>query len=699
MRQVIVTIMIVVGMIAGLGGVFAIYVLDTVLDGDDFATRTVDALSDPVVGELIAEKVIDQIVNAKPNALAARPLLEQVVARVVSGPAFRSIYEAAIRDLHRTIFFGDTDTIAVRLTDMVLLVRTQAAVLAPQLADKIPDDLTDTVIDVQSSSIAVRALRFSRNVRILAFVLPLAALLAFAASVILATDRRRALVWIGLSIIGVGVIVLILEKVLGALVISQFESEEARAVARVFWNAFISDIDVWALAVAGTGTTMVAAVFWITEPVDLAARLGQLRRFLDPPKAALPRIAWVLCWAVIGTFLIVNWQGAIRVVVTLFGVMFLVNALAELLRMIAPKLARNEERLASAEGTWVGRPKPAWLLLGGAVTAAVIVGGYFAISRSAGEGIVDVSFDPRCNGNVILCDRRFNDITIAATHNSMSAAEDGFLLANHSKGIIPQLEAGYRGLLIDILYGLDSDRTPVVVTDRAPLTLEEREQLIRELGAAAVRSAEELRQRNLDAGGTREIYLCHGLCELGAIRFSTEMERIRGWLENNPREVLIIIIQDEVAPGDVAEVFQEADLLKYLHTQALDEPWPTLRHMIDSGSRLVVMAENDTGGISWYHDVFVFAQDTPYSFKTVEDFNCDSNRGLLESPLFMINHWVTPALAEAGSQANSAESLLERIEVCQETRGMSPNILAVDFYNRGDTLEIVKDLNERRAFR
>ena len=74
----------------------------------------------------------------------------------------------------------------------------------------------------------------------------MAALIAFATSVLLATDRRRALVWVGLSIIGVGVIVLIVEKVLGALVISQFESEEARAVARVFWNTFTSDIDVCA---------------------------------------------------------------------------------------------------------------------------------------------------------------------------------------------------------------------------------------------------------------------------------------------------------------------------------------------------------------------------------------------------------------------------------------------------------------------
>ncbi len=42
--------------------------------------------------------------------------VKQVVSRVVSGSAFRSIYEAAIRDFHRTIFLGDTNTIAVRLT-------------------------------------------------------------------------------------------------------------------------------------------------------------------------------------------------------------------------------------------------------------------------------------------------------------------------------------------------------------------------------------------------------------------------------------------------------------------------------------------------------------------------------------------------------------------------------------------------------
>ena len=64
------------------------------------------------------------------------------------------------------------------------------------------------------------------------------------------------------------------------------------------------------------------------------------------------------------------------------------------------------------------------------------------------------------------------------------------------------------------------------------------------LGETAVRAAEELRRRNLDAGGKRQLYLCHLQCESGATPLAHELERIRGWLEQNPREVLVIIIED-----------------------------------------------------------------------------------------------------------------------------------------------------------
>ncbi len=625
---------------------------------------------------------------AAPDALAASPVLKDVVSSAIAAPAFRPIYEAAIRDLHQTMFLGDIDTFTVRLSDLVLIVRTQAAVVSPEFSARIPDDITDTLIEVQSHPLTFQAAQISENIQLLAFLLPLVALLSFAGAMIWAKDRRQTWIWIGVGIIVAGIVLLVAEALGGSLVVGQFEDETSRDIAQAFWSAFVADLALWGLVIAGFGSMMVAAVWWMAEPSDIAARLGQVRRFLEPPSSTLPRSLWVFSWVIIGAFLILRWQEATRVILTLVGVVLVVNAMAELLRIITP----GQLRSAPSRAAFVGLARW-WLPAGGVLLAAIIAGGFIAIDRSGGEGIAAATFKPGCNGHVLLCDRAWDNVTIAATHNSMASAEDGFILANHSKGIIPQLEAGYRGLLIDLYYGIASDRLSLVVTDVAPLTPEEREELVDQLGEAAVRSSEELRRRNLAAGGTRDVYLCHGQCEIGATRFSTELERIRDWLERNPREVLLIIIEDHVKPDDVAGAFEAAGLVEYVHTQAFDAPWPTLLEMIDSGKRLLVMAENNTGDVAWYHDVFTFIQETPYAFGTIAEFNCDPSRGRPDSPLFMINHWVTPALAEAGTLANSAEVLNKRISACRQERGLLPNVLAVDFYARGDALTVVAALN------
>ena len=60
----------------------------------------------------------------------------------------------------------------------------------------------------------------------------------------------------------------------------------------------------------------------------------------------------------------------------------------------------------------------------------------------------------------------------------------------------------------------------------------------------------------------------------------------------------------------------------------------------------------------------------------------------------MINHWVTPAFAQVGELANSAAVLNQRIADCQEERGLTPNIIGVDFFSRrGDAIAVVEVLN------
>ena len=691
-KRALAAVLVVAGIISGAAGMLSVYVRDTLVDSDEAAQRAITALTQPEVRQLIAETVVDQMVKANPDLLAARPVLSEVVSGVIAAPVFHQVYESAIRDLHRTVFLGDIDTVTVQLTDMILIVKKQAAVLSPELAEQIPDDLIDTLIDVQSNPQVLDAVQIAENIRFLAFALPLLAIAAFGASIFVADNRRQAWVRVGMGAVGIGVIVLIIESAAGWLLLRGFEEGAARDVARAFWNAYAGDLYLWALAIAAVGTIMVAAVWWMSEPANVTARLGQFRRFLEPPSATVPRLAWVLGWGLIGVFLILSWQNAVRVIVTLLGVLFLVNALAELLRMIAP----GQLEVASGGDIGISRTVLKWLAAAGGLAAVVVIAlGYFAIDRSGGSGesAVAVSAGAGCNGHLPLCDRRLDDIAIAAAHNAMSSAEDGFVLANHSRGIIPQLDAGYRGLLIDVYPGIESERSAVVVTDVAPATPEDRLLLVEQLGETAVRSAEELRQRNLDAGGKRELYLCHLQCESGATPFGAELERISGWLEENPREALVIIIEDHAPPEDITGAFSEAGLVRYTHTQAFDAPWPTLREMLDSGRRLVVMAENDTGGVNWYHDAFTFTQETPYQYETVAEFNCAPNRGREDSPLFMVNHWVTPALAEAGSVANSARVLNERIAACREERGLSPNIIGVDFYASGDALAVVDSIN------
>ena len=695
MRRAIVISLIILGIIAGVLGTTMVYAWDAVVDSDEAAQRAVSALSQPEMRELIAEQVVDQIVVVAPDALAVRPLLKQVVMGVLATPSFQSVLQRALRDLHQTIFIGNTNTLTVELTDTVLVVKTQVSALSPEWGARIPDEITDAFIDIQSDPLLLEAVRAGEMIRVLALGLPLLTLAAFAGAILLAADRRRALVWVGFGVIGAGLFILIAEEAGGLLVAGLFESETAVLVARVFWDAFAADLGVWGLIVIGAGAVLVAALWWMSEPIDLVARLGQASRFLQPPAATLPRLGWVIACAIAGALLVLAWQEALRVMLTLAGVVFLVNALGELLRLIAAR-SLTPDSLTPAPGRQAGSGvRRKILLLGGglAAAAAIIVGGLFAIQRSGGEGILAQPANPACNGHILLCDRPFDNVVIAATHNSMSSAADEFLLANHARGIIPQLESGYRGLLIDVHYGIQSDRARVVVTDIAAVTPEKREQLVKDLGEAAVRSAEELRQRNYNAGGARDLYLCHRLCEIGATRFAVALEGIRAWMDDNPREVLVIIIEDHAAPTDVTDAFAKAGLLPYTHAQALGAPWPTLREMIDSGRRLVVLAENDTGGVPWYHDAYTYTQETPYAFDAVEQFNCAANRGRPDSPLFIINHWVTPAFAGAGAVANSAETLNGRVADCLETRGLTPNIIGVDFYSIGEAVAVARALN------
>jgi hypothetical protein len=305
-----------------------------------------------------------------------------------------------------------------------------------------------------------------------------------------------------------------------------------------------------------------------------------------------------------------------------------------------------------------------------------------------------------CNGHRALCARRLDEVAFASTHNSMAAAaEPGWFFAQQEDGIVPQLEYGVRGLLIDSHYGV---RTPRGIATDLRAEGKTRETLIAEVGLPFVRAAERLRGRIGFEGGDAkpELFLCHGACEVGATPMVPALEAIRDFAVLHPREVIVLSIQDDITPADTVDAFTRSGLLPLVYEGPSGPPWPTLGSLVDSGHRIVVFGENDTGGVPWYRPQFELVQDTPFGFRSPSQLEapagCDPNRGPPDASLFLLNHWVDTPPANKPSNAaivNARAVLLGRARRCEQARDRLPNLIAVDFYRTGELLGVVDTLN------
>jgi hypothetical protein len=104
--------------------------------------------------------------------------------------------------------------------------------------------------------------------------------------------------------------------------------------------------------------------------------------------------------------------------------------------------------------------------------------------------------------------------------------------------------------------------------------------------------------------------------------------------------------------------------------------------------------------VPWLRAQFDLVQETPYRFRTPAEVearaSCRPNRGRARSPLFLLNHWVDtspfPQVRNA-ARVNAFPVLLRRARRCERTRDRLPNLVAVDFYEQGDVVGVVRALN------
>jgi hypothetical protein len=313
----------------------------------------------------------------------------------------------------------------------------------------------------------------------------------------------------------------------------------------------------------------------------------------------------------------------------------------------------------------------------------------------------------KCDGSVELCDRPLTDVTLPATHNSMSAPLPGWRSVSQSGPISEQLSDGIRGLLIDTHYGrVSGDRVRTDFRGAADMRLQEQRDDLSPVASAIARGIRA--QLKPSAGSERRVYLCHTFCELGATPLDSVLDDIEDFLARHRDEVLIVINEDYVDPADYVAAIRRAGLERLAFDVPEDGSWPTVRQMIEKDQRVVFLAENRAGAAPWYRRAFEnTVQDTPYSFSRPSqltsperlDATCRRNRGPDDAPLLLINHWITSdpwPLRSNADRVNAYEPLLRRARECAQLRGLMPTMLAVDFHQSGDLFRVANTLNRMR---
>ena len=693
--------------IAGLAVLLALvlgYASRAFFDSDQFANRASVALSDQAVADRVATKVADELVEGDPNLIAFRPVLEGVVSGVVRSGAFQGVFRAGVRDLHRAVFDGDTGTLTLTLVDIGATLRGVLQAVQPKLAAKIPAKESVALVDGEMPAAAADLARLAEAARWLPIVLLLAGVACAVGAARLADDRRTGALRTGVAVTIWAALALVALRGVEALVLSGIDEQEGRDAARAVFDAFLGDLKTALVLLAGAGAVIAAAASSLLRPVDVR---GQLERAWElatrVPARPLWRVVRAVALIAVGVLIVIRNDAFLSLVATVIGLYVAYAGVAELMRLtVAPP-----ERLAS------DRRHGYATLVASAIAAAAIVGAgaIFIGAGGISQGSLAIG-SSGCNGSEDLCDRPYDQVAIPATHNSMSGASyPGYLFAQQEGGISDQLAAGVRGLMIDAHYGVET-QDGTIKTDLSDLSRGERATYEEELGSAALDAALRIRDRIVGSPEVGEpgVYLCHRFCELGAVPIDRGFGEIRDFMAANPDEVVTVVIEDYVSPDEIAAAAERTGLSDHVYEGRVGEPWPTLQEIIDSGGRVLMMAEQDSGGgaIPWYHEAYDgLVQETPFSFSKPAQLtdpakleaSCEPNRGTPDSSLFLINHWIDTSPAPRPSNAaivNSREALLRRVRTCEEQRGLLAGLIAIDFYREGDVFGAVRELNADR---
>jgi hypothetical protein len=696
-RRAITQALAVIGVVLIAASAALLLVRRSLFDSDAFARRLAASLDDRRVSAYVADELTRAVLREKPDLVAVRPILLATAQGVVASDPFQSVVRTTARQAHAVALSSGGRNVLLSIPDVGVVLRGALANANPALAARIPPRISAAVAGLgngEASRFVVDMWQLGRKLAWAAWLGLGSGVLLLVAGIALAPRRARALRSASLDLALVGLILFLLIPA-GRLAVSALPASPlAQQAAAGMFDVFTHGLRRLALGLGGVGLVFAAAAHSLLERSWMPDKARAIWTWLTrPPVSGSKRLVRGAVFVAAGVGLIVRPTAVLALVAIAGGAVLSFAGLQELFRLMLRAPSDELAEGAGMERRFTSRRAVATLVVAGVLGAAI-----FVLSGPREQSIERLN---GCNGDARLCARHLDEVVFAGTHNAMSAADrPGWMFAQQESDLAGQLQDGVRAFLIDVFAGVPVSGRVKTDISGEPGFMREVE---RALGKEGVAAAMRVRERLVGPpDGPRGLYLCHGFCEIGAQPFLPWLRTMRDFLTANPREVVILVIEDYVPPEELAAAFEQAGLADLAFRGAPRPPWPTLEQMAESNQRVVNFLESGRPGVDWLHPAFESIQETPYRFRTPSEMSCRSNRGGTNGSLFQLNHWIeTPPTPRPSNavRVNARDFLLNRAQECARERSHIPNIIAVDFYRTGDLFAVVQHLNGLDAAR
>ena len=728
-------------------GVTAVWTRMTVFDSARFAERAEKILDSDAVRSELADQITNAIVNSGPSSVASfRTIIRTALDPILQTPAFRSIFRRSLDTAHDYVFTRSGNAAVINLSQALTVLSSSLQITNPGLAESLPTGSDAILVDITEDVRSLNLWRITERLTLAGVGLLIAAGLLAIGTIALDSDRRRATFALGIASAISGVVMFTITIVTPVLIGSFANDADLERAFRSATELFISDYQSLSIWIIGVGVVMCAFAS-ASAPQGAPATL---RSLFDRSRVTVARLlpdtdrgrtlrAIVL---MVGGLLIVLEREIVLPLLTIIaGACIAYIGASQFLAVVGRRSERTTRSAIASDVRSAGFSSTALRVGTASVVLIILIGVGAWVTTSSARAKSGENDQRKCNGYAQLCDKRLDEVALLGAHNAMSTSADpGWLFYEQTKSIPAQLDYGVRALLVKTHYGIPT--TVNVTGSNLVITDSVAELSVNPVDKDDQYSNEQQKQaKQLQADikvdpSLRDIYLCHVYCEYGSTKFTTALGYIRQFLNNNPDNVIMLFVGDYVSKDDTEKALRESKLLDRTWNYDASAPLPTLGQLIDDGRNLVMLSEFSGPPPGWNTRGYGIFQDTPFTFrKDAELFapgsprytgtatvdgpvdavvsgpdgtatwtrdwtgvpSCAPDRGTPDSPLFQINHWVTPAGAAPtvgeAKVVNAYDVLMPRVTDCMTQRGRFPTIVGVNFVETGDALRVVDELN------